>query len=130
MRVLRMLRREVDEGDDDNIDALAALQAAALKPNRSAGIRGDDRPSKRLTAFIEGFSLHAGVHLHANDRRGLEQLCRYGARALRGRLWRASEARGYRQLPRSSHRRGCTSSGSMACSHLAAWALRCSVGSA
>ena len=28
----------------------------------------------------EGFSLQADVHLHAHDRPGLEQLCRYGAR--------------------------------------------------
>jgi len=30
--------------------------------------------------FVEGFSLHANTHLHANDRKGLERLCRYGAR--------------------------------------------------
>ena len=29
---------------------------------------------------MEGFSLHANTHLHANDRQGLERLCRYGAR--------------------------------------------------
>ena len=28
----------------------------------------------------KGFSLHAGVHLHENDREGLERLLRYGAR--------------------------------------------------
>jgi hypothetical protein len=31
-------------------------------------------------AFLAGFSLHANTHLHANDREGLERLCRYGAR--------------------------------------------------
>ncbi|MDC0711622.1 transposase zinc-binding domain-containing protein [Stigmatella sp. ncwal1] len=31
-------------------------------------------------AFLEGFSLHAHTHLHANDRQGLERRCRYGAR--------------------------------------------------
>ncbi|WP_336242485.1 transposase [Corallococcus exercitus] len=30
-------------------------------------------------AFLEGFSLHANTHLHANDRQGLERLRRYGA---------------------------------------------------
>lgn len=79
-RVLRMLRREVGDGDDDNMDALAALQAAGLKPNRSPARNDDDPPRKRLTAFIEGFSLHAGVHIHEHDRLGLERLCRYGAR--------------------------------------------------
>ena len=29
---------------------------------------------------LEGFSLHANTHLHANDKQGLERLCRYGAR--------------------------------------------------
>lgn len=33
-----------------------------------------------LVTFLEGFSLHAGVHLHAHDRRGLEQLCGHRAR--------------------------------------------------
>jgi len=53
-------------------------QAASLAARPAAS--GDGPKKKRLTAFLEGFSLHAGVHLHANDRRGLEQLCRYGAR--------------------------------------------------
>jgi hypothetical protein len=35
-----------------------------------------------LTAFFEGFSLHAAVHLHANDRQGLARLAGYGARPL------------------------------------------------
>ena len=35
---------------------------------------------KRQAAYLEGFSLHAGVHLHANDREGLAHLCGYGAR--------------------------------------------------
>ncbi|MCA1828591.1 MAG: transposase [Myxococcales bacterium] len=33
-----------------------------------------------LAAYHQGFSLHAGVHLHANDRQGLAHLCGYGAR--------------------------------------------------
>jgi hypothetical protein len=33
----------------------------------------------RRCALLEGFSLHANTHLHANDRQGLERLCRYGA---------------------------------------------------
>jgi hypothetical protein len=76
-RVLRLLRRELGD-DEPEADALAALEAASLKA-RPAAI-GDGPKKKRLTAFLEGFSLHAGVHLHENDRRGLEQLCRYGAR--------------------------------------------------
>ena len=30
--------------------------------------------------MVEGFSLHADTHVHANDRQGLERLVRYGAR--------------------------------------------------
>ena len=75
-RVLRLLRRELDD-DEPEADALAALEAASLKARPAAN--GDGPKKKPLTAFLEGFSLHAGVHLHANDRRGLEQLCRYGA---------------------------------------------------
>jgi hypothetical protein len=40
----------------------------------------DAARTKKQAAFLEGFSLHAGVHLHANDREGLAHLCGYGAR--------------------------------------------------
>jgi len=33
-----------------------------------------------LSAFIEGFSLHATTQVMASDRRGLWRLCGYGAR--------------------------------------------------
>jgi hypothetical protein len=36
--------------------------------------------TKKHAAYLEGFSLHAAVHLHANDREGLSKLCGYGAR--------------------------------------------------
>ncbi|MFP2905110.1 transposase [Pyxidicoccus sp. 3LFB2] len=42
-------------------------------------MRAPPRRSPRC-AQLEGFSLHANTHLHANDREGLERLCRYGAR--------------------------------------------------
>lgn len=35
---------------------------------------------KKQAAYLEGCSLRAGVHLHANDRKGLAHLCGYGAR--------------------------------------------------
>ncbi|MCC7112027.1 MAG: transposase [Deltaproteobacteria bacterium] len=98
-RVLRLLRRELDD-DEPEADALAALEAASLAASLKArpAANADGPKKKRLTAFLEGFSLHvlphgglgevakrpaiaaAGVHLHENDRHGLEQLCRYGAR--------------------------------------------------
>jgi hypothetical protein len=50
---------------------------------------------RRGSAFTEGFSLHAGVHLHANDREGLERLCSYGARGPLSldRLWQLEDGR-------------------------------------
>ena len=35
---------------------------------------------RKRAAYLQGFSLHAAVHLHANDREGLAHLCGYGAR--------------------------------------------------
>jgi hypothetical protein len=37
--------------------------------------------TNRRSAFLEGYSLHADHLIDANDRDGLERLCRYGARA-------------------------------------------------
>ena len=61
-------------GDAQASDYAAAVQAV-LPP-------GDDEPpkKKRLSAFLLGYSLNAATHLHANDREGIERLCRYGAR--------------------------------------------------
>jgi hypothetical protein len=36
--------------------------------------------TEERAAYLAGFSLHAAVHLHANDREGLAHLCGYGAR--------------------------------------------------
>jgi Putative transposase len=46
-------------------------------------------------ALLEGFSLHANTHLHANDRQGLERPGRYGARGALAleRLSRAEDGR-------------------------------------
>jgi len=40
----------------------------------------DTGRTRKLAAYLHGFSLHAAVHLHANDREGLAHLCGYGAR--------------------------------------------------
>src|SRR5438128_5098646 len=63
---------------DEQPDALSSAQAEALLVPIAAP--QDPSRRKRHSAFLEGFSLHAGVHLHANDREGLERLLRYGAR--------------------------------------------------
>jgi hypothetical protein len=59
-------------------DALAASQAESVSAVR--GRPPDAADVKRLAAYHRGFSLHAGVHLHANNRDGLAHLCGYGAR--------------------------------------------------
>ena len=79
-RLTRLLRPRLAglQADASQPDALGAAQAESLhslgSPPRPQGL-----PGKRA-AFLQGFSLHAGVHLHANDREGLEHLCAYGAR--------------------------------------------------
>jgi hypothetical protein len=62
----------------EQADALASAQSEAL--SLPAVLSLDPPHRGRHSAFLEGFSLHAGVHLHANDREGLEKLCGYGAR--------------------------------------------------
>ncbi len=40
----------------------------------------DNGRARKRAAYLQGFSLHAAVHLHENDREGLAHLCGYGAR--------------------------------------------------
>ena len=77
-RVVRLLKANVDDNDEFANNALEALDAASLASNKPAG-DGESRP-KRLTTFLEGFSLNASVKIHENDRQGRERLCLYGAR--------------------------------------------------
>ncbi len=105
-RVMRLLTRlghlieengivhlaRTDSTDPDNL--LAPLQAASTSYRIAMGPRagrkvltlvgggGETRSRDRATrdalcANAEGFSLHAGVRCEANDRQGIEQLCRY-----------------------------------------------------
>jgi hypothetical protein len=57
---------------ESELDALVALQAAEAE--RRARFP-DPFKHARLSAFLDGFSLHAGVRIHGNDRVGLERLC-------------------------------------------------------
>ena len=85
----RLARRDQDADTEDVPDALAHAQAASVQsvrsPTRDRGRQRDHdtpRPTARPTrcALLDGFSLHANVRTHANDRLGLERLLRYGAR--------------------------------------------------
>src|SRR2546425_1773202 len=66
------------QADARPMDALGAAQAEAMH------VMGTSPPdtgrAKKRAAYLQGFSLHAAVHLHANDREGLAHLCGYGAR--------------------------------------------------
>jgi len=78
IRLLRLLRPRSEALEMELPDALASAQSEALL--LPAASSADPPHRGRHSAFLEGFSLHAGVHLHANDREGLEKLCGYGAR--------------------------------------------------
>jgi hypothetical protein len=62
--------------EDEPADALSRMQAESMQPTLPLRIVEEDRPEK-LSAFIDGFSLEAGAHVHENDRQGLEHLLRY-----------------------------------------------------
>ena len=81
-RVLRLLENRGALPGEGPEDARQAYQAASLQQRfRWTGLDVRLAPRKvPRCAFLEGFSLHANTHLHANDREGLERLCRYGAR--------------------------------------------------
>src|SRR3954470_11677666 len=74
-RVRKLLRprREAIECYTRAPGALAAPQADSVGSLRRRPPDGGRK--KERTAYEDGFSLHAGVHLHANDREGLAHLC-------------------------------------------------------
>jgi hypothetical protein len=80
-RVIALLHRCAhDEQRRQEIDGvLSALDAASATPAPALFPRTEERCSP-LSAFIEGFSLHAATRVMASDRRGLWRLCAYGAR--------------------------------------------------
>ena len=78
-RVVRRTARALVGYEDleSEADALAVLQAAEVDRR----VRYPDPfPHARRSAFLDGFSLHAGVRIHGNDREGRERLCRYALR--------------------------------------------------
>ncbi|MFY0528755.1 transposase [Archangium gephyra] len=96
-RVLRLLEKRGALPAQGPEDARQAYQAHSLR-QRLRWTELDVRPPPRKQprcAFLEGFSLHANTHLHANDWQGLERLCPYGARGALAleRLSRAEDGR-------------------------------------
>ncbi len=96
-RVLRLLEKRGALPAQGPEDALQVYQAHSLQQRlRWTEVDVRPPPSKQpRCAFMEGFSLHANTHLHANDRQGLERLCRYGERGALAleRLSRAEDGR-------------------------------------
>jgi hypothetical protein len=79
-RLIRLLRPPADVPEPDALDFLESAQHAALSAWHPRATT--PRPSASATPpSSKGFSLHAGVHLHANDRAGLARLLAYGAAA-------------------------------------------------
>ena len=80
-RILRRIIRRAatvvaacDANPEDREDALAELQATEVDRGQRLAIA---LPHQRHSAMLDGFSLHAGVHIHASDHEGREKLLRY-----------------------------------------------------
>jgi uncharacterized protein YbaR (Trm112 family) len=91
-----------DEEVESEADALAALQAVEV--DRRLRFPDEVRHS-RHGAFLDGFSLHACVRIHGNDRDGRERLCRYALRPALA-LQRLSQGEGGRLVYRMKRPRG------------------------
>lgn len=76
-RVIRKLPLPEEDAADAEVDDFAALQAAEVDRRLRFP---DSFKHARCAASLDGFSLHAGVRIHANDREGLVRLCRYALR--------------------------------------------------
>jgi hypothetical protein len=75
-RAATVLARFGEESETE-AEALAAHQAAEA----ARRLRFPDLfKNHRHSISLDGFSLHAGVRVHAHDRHGLERLCRHAAR--------------------------------------------------
>jgi len=77
---------EWHDPDDEQAARDHCLQTAVRPPVRPPPLLPFGEPvpsgptSKPLCAQVSGFSLHAATHVDADDRDGLERLCKYGLR--------------------------------------------------
>ena len=104
-RLLTLLRRFF-VGDDHRVREVDGLFAALDKASAQAPpTLFPLLPTRRapLSAFLEGFSLHAATRVMASDRRGLSRLCAYGARGAvaLSRLRRLDDGRFVYKMKRS-----------------------------
>jgi hypothetical protein len=79
-RTLRLAKRDWGELEATWAeDEYEVLQQQAIQGRLGLGLPAS-RHRRQRVAVAQGFSLHADTAVHANDRSGLERLCRYGAR--------------------------------------------------
>jgi len=71
--------RQAEDAVDDSEDASTLLYAEAARAQRRVQ-PAVSRVLSRRCALVDGFSLHANVHIGQGHPTGLELLCRYGAR--------------------------------------------------
>ena len=87
-RIAKILTRHREEQVDDITADAAGPRAGRIGAGQTfvcrliaRGSSDTKEPARpKRSAFIAGFSLHANVAIHQNDRQGLERLCRYGLR--------------------------------------------------
>ena len=75
--VLRLIHRAVNSHLWPRAGRKVLILVGGAVGGVGYGERCEPLRSRELCASAEGFSLHAGVHCEANDRQGIEQLCRY-----------------------------------------------------
>ena len=73
-RARKLLERFGEEAEpEDALDRVRGRQLSLFAPPK-------ELPEGKLSARLEGYSLHAATHLHMNDREGLERMARYALR--------------------------------------------------
>ena len=101
-RTLKVLRKfgRLDEDPDEPPEPHLLLASKSTRAPRTVPYQ--EEPLPRLCARKDGYSLHAGTAVHRNDRKGLENLCRYGLRPplAQGRLSRAADGTVLYQMKR------------------------------
>jgi hypothetical protein len=69
-----------DEPDDSQLAVVSAQVEALQVPLFSIPLGPDELPYRPLCAAGDGFSLHADLAIHQDDRAGLQRMLRYGLR--------------------------------------------------
>jgi hypothetical protein len=86
-RVQRLVERKLEQGSvedgDQEDERQLAFAPLPMVPRHEAFWEHPDQQGRRgrRSAMVDGFSLHADVSVDAEDRKGLERLCRYALRS-------------------------------------------------